>query len=192
MSKVLYNSRDKIQNSMVRLMKSVPYNDITVTMITGDAGINRKTFYAYYSNKDELLVAMLYEMFNDLFSCFMYKKDASDVIPVDTRLLRDVRSFLEKVIYYEERLLVLITNETSEFSISIADQVVLSHYKDISFLRDINGTIPGRFYLEIIRNFFMSIIGAWIDSEEKSFDESVDALVTLMKHSYLDMFCYVK
>ena len=53
-------------------MKTVPYSTITVTMISNEAGVNRKTFYAHYHNKDELMFAMVYDMFDELFGCFMY------------------------------------------------------------------------------------------------------------------------
>lgn len=171
-------------------MKAVPYSTITVTMIANDAGINRKTFYAHYHNKDDLLFAMVYDMFDDLFGCFMYLKDSSCKSSQELQMQQDARKFLEKVTFYEERLLALITTETSETSISIADQVVLNHCRDIRIPSDREDKFLRKFYLEIIRNFFMGIIDAWMESERISLDEGVAILSRIMNQSYMDIFCY--
>ena len=185
-------SQNAMQQSMVRLMKSVPYSDITVTMIANDACINRKTFYAHYPTKEKLLFAMLYEMFDDLFSSFLYKKDPPVDVPDAAKLKEDAQIFLRKLICYEERLQALLTDETLGFSLSVADQVVLNCWKDIAFLNETGDTIFQKLYVKMIRGFFMSLISAWMDLEKKSFDENVDVLVRIMKHSYADLFSYTK
>ena len=192
MKQKLNRSQRDIQNSMIKLMKTVPYSTITVTMIASDAGINRKTFYAHYHNKEELLFAMVYDMFDDLLGCFMYPKDSSCEFQEEDRVQQDARNFLEKVTFYEERLLALVTTETSETSISIADQVVLNHCQDICIPNDKEDKFLRKFYLEIIRNFFMGIIDAWMESERISLDEGVAILSRIMKQSYMDIFCYKK
>ncbi len=77
-------------------MKTVPYSTITVTMISNEAGVNRKTFYAHYHNKDELMFAMVYDMFDELFGCFMYWKESCELLD-EKKVQEDARSFLEKV-----------------------------------------------------------------------------------------------
>lgn len=175
---------------MVRLMKTVPYSAITVTMIAGDAGINRKTFYAYYHSKDELLFEMVYDMFDELFGCFMYKNNDCSQKSAERVLWQDAKAFLEKVSRYEEHLLALITTETSEMTISIADRVVLNHCRDICMFGDGEDKFLQKFYLETIRNFFMGIIDAWMESERISLEKGAQILSHIMKQSYKDIFGY--
>lgn len=185
-------SQDAIRQSMIKLMKSAPYSEITVSMIASDACINRKTFYAHYPNKDKLLFALLYEMLDDLFGCFMYRKDPPADLLDEVKLREDAQNFLRKIICYEERIPALITDETLVFSRSVADQVLLDYCKDITFLNETENTIFRKLHLEMMRSFFMGMISACIDSEKKSFDETVDVLVHLMKHSYADIFSYTQ
>lgn len=192
LGKKICRSQREIQNSMIRLMRACSYDTITVTMIASDAGINRKTFYDHYRNKDELLFTMVYDMFDDLFGCFMYRKNASCRFSKESQVRRDACNFLEKVTFYEERLLTLITTETSESVILIADQVVLNHCRDIHIFNDGEDKFLQKFYLEVIRNFFMGIIDAWMESQRISLDDGVAILSRLMRQSYLDIFCYGK
>ncbi len=188
----LYRSERDMRNSMIKLMKSVPYGAITVTMIAEDACINRKTFYAHYQNKDELLFAIVYDMFDDLFSCFMYEKDSPCDILDEKQLQKDVEIFLRKVVDYRESISVLVTPETSDIVISIADQIVLNRCRDIHILNDTDGKVPQKFYLAIIRNFFMGIIDAWIESEHLSLEEGIFVLSKIMKQNYVNIFRYVR
>lgn len=188
----LKRSERDMRNSMLKLMKSTPYGAITVTMLAGDAGINRKTFYAHYQNKDDLLHAMLFDMFDDMFGCFMYQKESPSNVLDEQLLQQDVRRFLETVQLYEEYVVVLITSETSDTALSIADQVVLNRCRDIHILSDQGGRIPRKFYLEIIRNFFMGIIDAWLETEDLSLEEGVTVLSKIIRQSYANIFRYVK
>ncbi len=186
----MYRSQWEIQNSMIKLMKAFPYSAITVTMIANDARINRKTFYGYYRNKDELLFSMIYDMFDELFGCFMYRKYPSGASVEEERPRQDIQRFLELVTFYEERLLTLITTETSRTAISIADQVVLEHCQDICIPDEKEDRFLRKFYLEIIRNFFMGAIDAWMESQRISLDDGIAILSRIMEQSYLDIFCY--
>lgn len=190
--KKLHRSERDMRNSMLRLMKNTPYRSITVTMLTDDAGINRKTFYAHFKNKDELLYAMIYDMFNDLFSCFMYPKDLPGDTVNDDQLQEDARNFINTILEYQESLDVLITAETSEFSITIADQVVMNLCRDTRILKTADSPLLQKFYLETIRNFFIGIIDAWIESEEVSLDEGVAILTRIIKLGLSHIFHYQK
>ncbi|MCI8400974.1 MAG: TetR/AcrR family transcriptional regulator [Lachnospiraceae bacterium] len=184
-------SRRDMRNALLQLMKTTPYGAITVTMLAGEAGVNRKTFYAHYQNKDELLHELLYDMFDELFGCFMYEKGTPDEILDEEHLRSDVRRFLETLERSEEKILVLITSDTSETAIAMADQVVLNRLKEIHVLED-GGTVPRKFYLEIIRNFFMGLIDAWLEAEGITQEEGVTALTRLIRHSFANMFRYVR
>lgn len=184
-------SRRDIRNALLQLMKTTPYSMITVTMLAEEAGVNRKTFYAHYQNKDELLNELLYDMFDELFGCFMYEKESPGEILDERRLEADARRFLETLKQSEEKITVLVTSDTSETAIDMADQVVLNRLREIRIV-DGGGKVPRKFYLEVIRNFFMGIVDAWIESEGISVEEGVAALTKIMRHSLANMFRYVK
>lgn len=50
-------SKNEITNTLLHLMKSLPYNEITVKQILMEAHVARKTFYRNFSSKDDVLNA---------------------------------------------------------------------------------------------------------------------------------------
>lgn len=52
--KSVHNANDAIQNALVELMEKKPLSEITVKEICKNAGVNRQSFYYYYSGIKEL------------------------------------------------------------------------------------------------------------------------------------------
>lgn len=48
-------SRARIRSALFELVKEKPYAQISVTELTGRAGLNRKTFYMHYTSLDDVL-----------------------------------------------------------------------------------------------------------------------------------------
>ncbi len=44
-------------DSLLQLMKTIPYDEITITQITNKAGVSRMTYYRNYLSKDEILAS---------------------------------------------------------------------------------------------------------------------------------------
>ncbi|MEH7121957.1 TetR/AcrR family transcriptional regulator [Bacillus sp. JJ1773] len=55
-------TRTALQNAYLQLMKNYEEHEITVSMITDEADINRATFYTHFSNKEDFLEEMLFEL----------------------------------------------------------------------------------------------------------------------------------
>lgn len=49
--------------TMIRLMKSKQFSDITITELTREAGLVRNTFYAHFESKEDVLSYHMYETF---------------------------------------------------------------------------------------------------------------------------------
>ena len=57
--KIAEQSRNKIARGLLQVMEQYDFKDITVTQIAQEAGLSRKTFYRLFSDKDEVLEAIL-------------------------------------------------------------------------------------------------------------------------------------
>lgn len=57
-------ARDYIIEAFLQLLRVIDYKKITVTMIVKKAGINRKTFYDYFQNREDLLNQVEEEILN--------------------------------------------------------------------------------------------------------------------------------
>jgi AcrR family transcriptional regulator len=58
----MQRTRNALQNAYLHLMKNYKEHEITVSMITDEADINRATFYTHFSNKEDFLEEMLFEL----------------------------------------------------------------------------------------------------------------------------------
>ena len=48
-------SKETIASAMLKVMKIYSYDEITVTQITQEAGLSRKTFYRHFNDKEQVL-----------------------------------------------------------------------------------------------------------------------------------------
>ena len=61
-------SKKKIAEAMLKVMKTYDYKEITVTQITQEARISRKTFYRHFSDKDEVLKHLFDSLYQECLS----------------------------------------------------------------------------------------------------------------------------
>lgn len=63
-------SKKKIAEAMLKVMNTYDYKEITVTQITQEARISRKTFYRHFRDKDEVLKHLFEESYDRSFEVF--------------------------------------------------------------------------------------------------------------------------
>ena len=52
-------SRQLLRDAMATTVKKLPFEHITVVLLTQRAGVNRSTFYQHYSTTDDLLIDLI-------------------------------------------------------------------------------------------------------------------------------------
>lgn len=76
-------TRDALGDALVALMQEKPFDTITVQDVLDRAKVGRSTFYAHYSDKDDLLMSDAEEFFESLSMALSMRGDKSDrVFPV--------------------------------------------------------------------------------------------------------------
>lgn len=76
-------TRDALGDALVALMQEKPFDTITVQDVLDRAKVGRSTFYAHYSDKDDLLMSDAEEFFESLAMALSVRGDKSDrVFPV--------------------------------------------------------------------------------------------------------------
>ena len=58
---------DALMSALATLCQAEPYEKISVGDIAKEAGIARQTFYAYAPSKDELLLSIIDDVFEEFF-----------------------------------------------------------------------------------------------------------------------------
>lgn len=67
-------TKKRIKEEFIRLLREMPLNKITVTLICKKAQINRATFYKYYDNPYDLLNKLEQDLFLELQDALMHLK----------------------------------------------------------------------------------------------------------------------
>jgi AcrR family transcriptional regulator len=76
-------TRDALGDALVALMQEKPFDTITVQDVLDRAKVGRSTFYAHYSDKDDLLMSDAEEFFESISMTLSVRGDTSDrVFPV--------------------------------------------------------------------------------------------------------------
>lgn len=66
--KIAAQSKQKMVQALLKLMNQYDYREITVTQITQEAQLSRKTIYRLFSAKDEILALFFEELFQECFT----------------------------------------------------------------------------------------------------------------------------
>ena len=61
-------SKEAIALALLKVMKIYDYKEITVTQITQEAGVSRKTFYRHFRDKDEVLKHLFDSLYQECIS----------------------------------------------------------------------------------------------------------------------------
>ncbi len=114
-----------ITQSLFLLMKNLPYEKITMSMIANKAGVSRRTVYRYFENKNMVLT----EYFDDLIS--LYRKKLQENIDKGTNVILSSFEFIFEnseifIIAYKNKLLVNIFSAI----LDIVREIVLSRHQD--------------------------------------------------------------
>lgn len=65
--KIAEQSRQKLVRALLSTMEQYDYREITVTQITQEAQLSRKTFYRLFSGKDDILLMFFDGLFQECF-----------------------------------------------------------------------------------------------------------------------------
>ena len=89
-------TRNSLGDALVALMQEKNFNDITVQQVLDRAGVGRATFYAHYSDKEDLFISDVEEFFTMVASLLKRKNvDPKRLVPIRELFshLHDVREF---------------------------------------------------------------------------------------------------
>lgn len=184
-------SKGAIKKAFVDLMKRRTYEEITVKDLAEEAQINRKTFYAHYETKQALFETMMREMFDDICSCFMYEKVATEEESAEETLRKDIRRFLQVTEGYREQLDVMITDQTATMTFIVSEQAILQRAQSIHILKEmLPGRVPVELYVLRLKNFFLGSMDWWLGQQGYSLEEATEVLYKTMRTNLSSVFRY--
>ncbi len=158
-------SQNKIERSFVNLLQDHNLNELTVSDIIKDTGLNRSTFYANYVDIYDLADKVRVNLENDFSSLF------SDYDPVreNTGALRMFTHIKENQIFYK-----------TYFKLCYDDKHLISIYDTKrAEMEHIDSNI--KYHIEFFRNGLNAIIKLWLAGGCK---ESPEEMAEVLKQEY--------
>lgn len=121
--KIAEQSKQKMAAALLEIMKQYDYKEITVTQITQEARLSRKTFYRLFSDKDDILNLLFDGLFQECFTQIKAQRVQHywDVVQVffdfwETR--KDLLTLLQK-----NNLLLRVFEQSYQYSTQIFEFV---------------------------------------------------------------------
>ena len=117
-------TKEQIQQAFLSLMKSTPFEKITIDQVSQSARITRSTFYRYYEDKYQLLA----EIEDDVISNLIHSTFMKDSTPADTGEL--VRRILKEYQQQFPKLHILLgTTSNLDFEQKLEQQMNHFYYQ---------------------------------------------------------------
>lgn len=117
-------SKNEITNTLLHLMKSLPYNEITVKQVLIEAHVARKTFYRNFTSKDDVLNSHIDHILHQYVQSLHQMTDCQLSTVLD--IIFDVCMQNQDLLFLlrDNNLLHLILNKLNFFIPMIHNQVV--------------------------------------------------------------------
>ena len=121
-------SKNEITNTLLHLMKSLPYNEITVKQILIESHVARKTFYRNFTSKDDVLNAHIDSILHQYVQSLrqMSGFQLSNVLDIILGFCKQNQDLI--FLLRDNNFLHLILNKLNLFIPMIHNQVVSSDY----------------------------------------------------------------
>lgn len=167
-------TKKAIRGAFAALLSEKDYNDITVTDIADRADINRKTFYNYYRNTEELVKDIENEAiatFDTILNDLKVRNILDDPALIVTRISDAVNSNLD---YFRD---FLIMSKNAALFSRIAGSLKLQ-IKRILAEQDVLNPLKAEILSIYITSGTLSVYREWIFNGEQEPREELDAYLT--------------
>lgn len=173
--KIAEQSKRKMVDALLTVMKQYDYKEITVTQITQEARLSRKTFYRLFSDKDAILVLCFEELFQQCFETMKEEKVERywDVVQV----------YFD---FWEERKTLLLLMQKSNLLPRIFEYSYLYSMEVFEFVRSkevaASFTLPLPYMLAYSVGGMHSMLLKWV---ERGMDIPSSELISKLKAGYM-------
>lgn len=111
----------RIKSSLLQLMSEKSFEDITVTELAQEAGINRKTFYSHFEGMDAVLAEVEDDFVGQIFGLWLTGQPARN-----PQILKDFFRMLgnELILNQQNMRLLILSGEHNRLLIKIKDRII--------------------------------------------------------------------
>ena len=180
------STKRNLREALIKLLRTHSADEITVSMLTREAGINRATFYAYYQDKNDLLEAQIEDFIQEISDILLSKTDmppakaARDLIPY-SRVLDALRS-----VYDNRELGMALVAADSEGKLKdrfkdLLWQLIMQEVERAPELTPTFKEVPEPYAREIALAGIMSVIWQWVGGGCQEAPEEIARILDIAK-----------
>lgn len=178
---IAIQSQQWIADSLIRLLESHSFSEITVTQICNEAQLVRKTFYRNYETKEDIFHYIL----DQLFDSFRSKYDIHTMSPTEIfthyyEYWSDARILLTYM--HQNNLFYLLTKKYIQYT-----QSILMHLLIVNGDKNTKTELE-TYVIHFIAGGMVSILEHWL---ERDFNESIESLTQLTNNLLLSANTYL-
>ncbi len=172
---IALRSRQWLTNALLELMKDKPFRDISISEISEKADLSRRTFYRFFSSKEEVICFHL--------ETIWFKGVQQLSTDSDNSFFHTIRWYLE--LWYEHKELALLLYHNDLISLLLQEYNHL--FKEVYLMRKGNYPLAKqsdamKYALSFSVGGLLNILWQWTsDGMEKSPDEVANLLLTALR-----------
>ncbi len=156
-------SRDRLETAFVRLLQNRELNQITVTKLCEEAGVNRTTFYANYFDIYDLADAVQKRLEGEVFSLYQKERDSGYNSNNFLKIFRHVR---ENQLFYKTYFKL---GMDGTYQITEYDTRQAMKYYDNRHIE---------YHMEFFKNGLNAILKKWLENDcRESPEEMFDIIM---------------
>lgn len=172
-------TNQKITNALIKLCEKKNYYDITIQDICECAGINRSTFYHYYTNKDELLrkIEQKYAQHLRTLTPSLNSFFFNDISSCRSQIRKDLISVLN--FHLENKSLtnfLLSPNGDPYFMHNIQNSLQTTLLENLKHNNIKIGTFE-KYYVHFFSYGYVSTVWKWLKEQDCSIEDMADYLL---------------
>lgn len=175
-------TKRSLRNAYIDLIEQFPEHAITVSMIAQYADLNRATFYAHYSNKEEFYEEILYDLLEGLREAILSPFEKNNRINVNTLAPTTVQIF--EYIEKNKRIFYAMYTSHSEFNKRLEELFHHIFSKDIFIeVKSPIGIVHYETFLHYQTNATLGLIFSWIQGKFKFSAEFMMEQLTIFSNT---------
>ena len=167
-------TKKAIRSAFAELLAEKDYNDITVTDIAERADINRKTFYNYYRNTEDLVKDIENEAI-ETFDSIMDDLKAHNILDDPAMIVTRISDAIGRNLDYFRDFLIMSKN--AALFTRIADSLK-KQIRKILATQDVMDPLKAEILSIYITSGALAVYREWIGNGEKEPREALDAYLT--------------
>ncbi len=161
----IIKTKNALYNSLTKLIKDKPFEEIKVRDLCEDAMINRSTFYSHYNDKYELLVDYINDLKNNLLSAL---EQNSHIVNTKKYYMEMIKLILDHIDSKRDIYYSILMSNWGGIIINIIIEVTI---KDINKRIEIDNIHKGNVPTDILAKFYLGAVTSigidWLKNKDK-------------------------